>query len=37
MALLHVFFRDRSGILYRRDVRYEWQDFVCKRFLHVAF
>ncbi|XP_046454006.1 pickpocket protein 28-like isoform X2 [Daphnia pulex] len=28
VALLHVFFRDRSGIQYRRDVRYEWQDFV---------
>ncbi|XP_059352662.1 pickpocket protein 28-like [Daphnia carinata] len=28
VALVHVFFRDRSGIQYRRDVRYEWQDFV---------
>ena len=35
MALLHVFYREKSGIQYRRDTRYDWQDFVCKlRFIH---
>jgi len=31
-VLLHVFYRDRTGIQYKRDIRYDWQDFVCELF-----
>lgn len=36
VALLHVFYGSRGGMQYRRDVRYEWQDFVCKFYFQTV-
>ena len=37
VALLHVYYKDRTGIRYKTDIRFGIEDFICNnlQFLHV--
>ena len=31
VAILHVYYKDRTGIRYKTDIRFGIEDFICKR------